>query len=185
MDYASDWFNHYGLKETIEHFDEALELICDNHSEKWATMTADEIREIHEDALQLYGLVHARWILQPKGLAQMKEKFEKGIFGECPRYACDGQKLLPIGETTTPKKHSVKLFCPKCRDIYRGDGDLNGAHFGTSFPQAFLIEYPELNTKDEFKPYESTIYGFAVQPRTGERFYAHLRNDFESSESDE
>lgn len=186
LDYAADWFNHYGLKETVEHFDEALELITDVHSKRWSSLSEDAVREILDDAIHLYGLVHARWILQPKGLAQMKAKFEAGVFGECPRFACAGQKVLPIGETCQPRRHSAKVFCPRCCDVYRPEGSaIDGAHFGTAFPHAFLIEFPELDAKKEFKVYEPSLYGFKVGSRPGEeKFFAHSRNDFEYSESE-
>jgi len=31
--------------------------------------------EIYQSAMDLYGLIHARFILSPRGLAMMKEKF--------------------------------------------------------------------------------------------------------------
>jgi hypothetical protein len=46
VDFASDWFNHYGMKRQVEHFDAALELITDVHSKDWATFTQDRILEI-------------------------------------------------------------------------------------------------------------------------------------------
>ena len=186
LEYASDWFNHYGLKEMVERFDEALELISDCHSKKWSELSEETVREILDDAIHLYGLIHARWIMQPKGLAQMKEKFEAGVFGECPRFACNGQKVLPIGETAIPHRHSAKVFCPKCRDVYRPDGPaIDGAHFGTAFPHAFLIEFPALDVRKEFKTYEPSVFGFKIHQRLNERFMAHSRNDYEYSESEE
>ena len=44
--------------------------------------------EIYEQAMDLYGLIHARFILSPKGLAMMKEKYMMGGFGTCPRVLC-------------------------------------------------------------------------------------------------
>jgi len=38
--------------------------------------------------MDLYGLIHARFILSPKGLAMMREKFLMGGFGTCPRVLC-------------------------------------------------------------------------------------------------
>ncbi len=45
--------------------------------------------EIYQSAMDLYGLIHARFILSPRGLAMMKEKFMLGNFGYCPRVLCE------------------------------------------------------------------------------------------------
>lgn len=185
IEYANDWFNHYGLKETIDLFDEALEMICDTHSEKWAEYDIKKITEIQQQSIRLYGLLHARYILQGKGLKQMKEKYEKGIFGHCPRFSCNNQHLLPYGETVQPNHHSAKLYCPQCRDIYRPPESclIDGAHFGPAFPHAFLIEYPKFNTGDQFKPYSPKVFGFIVFERTDKGlFYAHATNNVEFNE---
>ena len=52
---------------------------------------------VYEQAMDLYGLIHARFILSPKGLAMMREKFLMGGFGTCPRVLCKRQNVLPIG----------------------------------------------------------------------------------------
>ena len=39
--------------------------------------------EIYQSAMDLYGLIHARFILSPRGLAMMREKFLLGVFGTC------------------------------------------------------------------------------------------------------
>ena len=45
--------------------------------------------EIYQSAMDLYGLIHARFILSPRGLAMMKEKYMLGSFGYCPRVLCE------------------------------------------------------------------------------------------------
>ncbi|OHS98307.1 Casein kinase II subunit beta [Tritrichomonas foetus] len=188
LDYANDWFNHYGMKETIDYFDEALELICDTHSDKWADYDEKIITEIQQQAIRLYGLLHSRWILQGKGLAQMKEKFEKGVFGHCPRYSCNDQNLLPFGQTVQPNHHSAKLYCPQCCDIYRPSDSflIDGAHFGPAFPHVFLTEYPQFNTAEKFQPYQPKIFGYNVYEKGNSRlFYAHATNKPPTESSDE
>jgi len=39
--------------------------------------------------MDLYGLTHARFILSPRGLAMMREKYTLGTFGNCQRILCD------------------------------------------------------------------------------------------------
>jgi casein kinase II subunit beta len=39
--------------------------------------------DVYQSAMDLYGLIHARFILSPRGLAMMREKFLLGTFGTC------------------------------------------------------------------------------------------------------
>ncbi|KAK6122564.1 hypothetical protein DH2020_043695 [Rehmannia glutinosa] len=85
--------------------------ICDPFSE--------EQNELVESAAEmLYGLIHVRYILTTKGLASMLEKYKNAEFGRCPRVYCCGQPCLPVGESDIPRQGTVKIYCPKCEDIY-------------------------------------------------------------------
>jgi casein kinase II subunit beta len=67
--------------------------------------------------MDLYGLIHARFILSPygtfsinhEGLELMKEKYLKGDFGTCPRVKCDKQNALPCGVSEELSVSRVKV----------------------------------------------------------------------------
>ena len=180
-DWAGDWFNQYGISSNFQDFDAAVELIIDQHSGEWARYSEEKITLIHQEALKIYGMLHARWICQPKGMQAMKEKYEKGIYGKCIRYGCHGVNLIPMGTTFTLRRHSAKLYCPKCCDIYRAPDNiiLDGAHFGPAFPHMFLFEYKQFDKSKEFEPFEIKAFGFKIHKGPNYRFPAHSKNKYE------
>ena len=109
-------------------------------------------KPIFNSALDLYGLIHSRYILTSRGLKKMKKKILEAEFGYCPRVLCKKQIVLPIAVEKDLSMARVKVFCPKCEGIYiprNGDGviDIDGVYFGTSFPSIFFETYPDLNPK--------------------------------------
>ena len=90
----------------------------------------------------MYGLIHSRYIQTPQGLAAMREKYLAGKFGHCPRVMCQKQNVLPVGISEDLKIGRVKVYCPRCKDLYSSKkkfADVDGAYFGTSFPQLLLM----------------------------------------------
>ena len=88
----------------------------------------DELRDgIESSARHLYGLIHARFILTSRGLSKMVDKLRKADFGRCPRVLCYGQALLPVGLSDIPYQKAVKLYCPRCEDIYSPKSSRHGA----------------------------------------------------------
>lgn len=82
-------------------------------------------------------MLHARFIETTKGLAIMREHFLMGRFGNCPRVFCEKQNLLPIGLCETLKTGRIKVYCPRCEEIYvprKSHADFDGAYVSKSFP---------------------------------------------------
>ncbi|KAJ5799368.1 uncharacterized protein N7518_001436 [Penicillium psychrosexuale] len=162
-DYLTDRFNLTGLNTEVPYYQYALDLVTD----VFDLDADDDLREqIEKSARHLYGLVHARYIVTTRGLAKMLEKYKKSDFGKCPRVMCDGHALLPLGESDLPNASTVKLYCPKCEDIYNPKSSrhssIDGAYFGTSFHSILFQVYPALNPEKSSRRYEPRIYGFKV-----------------------
>ena len=78
-----------------------------------STHTAAQ-ESIESAAELLYGLIHARFIITPRGLSAMLDKYKNTHFGRCPRAFCQGQPVLPVGQSDVPRMHTSKVFCAKC-----------------------------------------------------------------------
>lgn len=144
-DYILDRFNLTGLNAEVQHYPQALDLITDSLEED----LGDSIRDsVEAQAKLLYGLVHARYIITTRGLAKMLEKYKRADFGRCPRVLCYQQPLLPVGLSDNPFQKAVKLFCPRCEDIYSPKssrhGTIDGAFFGSTFPHMLFMVYPNV-----------------------------------------
>jgi len=162
-EFIQDDFNLTGLRNKIPNYDVALDMILDQDTDQ---MT-EEIHEVIESSAEmLYGMIHARFIITNHGLTYMHEKFKSFEFGRCPRVLCEGQAVLPIGQVDIPKKHTVKLFCPRCQEIYfprlSRHSRIDGAYFGTSFPHLLLQMFPESHVKRSTATFVPRIFGFRI-----------------------
>jgi casein kinase II subunit beta len=117
-DYIEDDFNLTGLSSIVPYYDYALDIILDIETPNDANLTQIQQEMIESAAEMLYGLIHARYILTTKGMAAMLEKYQNVDFGRCHRVYCQGQPVLPVGQSDVPRHTTVNVFCPKCRDIF-------------------------------------------------------------------
>ncbi|CAD6566492.1 MAG: casein kinase 2 regulatory subunit [Tremellales sp. Tagirdzhanova-0007] len=146
-DYILDRFNLTGLNgEVVQEYARALDLITDSLDDE---SLDEDIREAVETSARfLYGLIHARYIVTSRGLNKMLAKYRKADFGRCPRVYCYAQPLLPVGLSDIPYQKAVKLYCPRCEDIYspksNRHGSIDGAYFGTTFPHMLFMVYPQV-----------------------------------------
>ncbi|TYZ64313.1 hypothetical protein PybrP1_002278 [[Pythium] brassicae (nom. inval.)] len=131
--YIEDSFNLYGLRALVPNYQDALNIILD-----MTDIPYDE--DVPAYAAELYGLIHARYIITAHGLDAMLKKYKEGDFGVCPRALCDGQPVVPAGLHDEWKKSELKLTL-KCS---LGCVAVDGAYFGTTFPHLFFMTYREL-----------------------------------------
>ena len=146
-----------------------------------------ELLEDYQEIREIYGLIHKRFILTKLGMGLMREKYLDGVFGYCPRLLCNKQVMLPIGLSEDMRYSQVKVFCPLCQEVYKPRDifygfqgakkiikfDLpDGIFFGTSFPQAFLINFPDLDPRiSDNQRYIPKLYGFRIFGKYGSKYY--------------
>lgn len=125
----------------------------------------EQVQDVEAAAETLYGFIHARYILS-RGLSRMLDKFQNAEFGFCPRVYCESQQCLPIGLSDQPGDFTVKLFCPRCDDVFTPRASrhqhIDGAFFGTTFPHMLFAVHPEFRPPMCQSKYEPTIYGFKL-----------------------
>ncbi|KAH7649816.1 kinase Ck2-beta [Cryptosporidium bovis] len=169
-EYTRDPFNLYGLRQYFpKNYDNLIELILSSNIPDEDDLADPTLQDLHREAGELYGLIHARYITTPRGLHMMKQKFERGCFGKCPRVLCNGQKVLPVGITNELRSRRVRVYCPNCQEAYDPRNvnliDIDGAFFGTSFPHIFLQVYPEYISTTCPEPFYPKIFGFKVSDK--------------------
>ncbi|XP_050379246.1 putative casein kinase II subunit beta-4 isoform X2 [Argentina anserina] len=164
-DYIQDDFNLCGLSSQVPYYDYALDLILDVESSHGDMFTEEQNELIESAAEMLYGLIHVRYILTSKGMAAMLDKYKNYDFGRCPRVYCCGQPCLPVGQSDIPRSSTVKIYCPKCEDIYYPRSkyqDIDGAYFGSTFPHLFLMSYGHLKPQKPSQSYVPRVFGFKL-----------------------
>jgi len=172
-DYIKDNFNLYGLKPKFPHYDEAIDLILSEDTPTEEDLEDPLYHEIYQEATDLYGLIHARYLLSPKGLSGMREKYLMARFGVCPRVLCERQPVLPIGMSEELRTSRVKVYCPRCEDVYipkKKCKNVDGAYFACSMPHILLMTYPELTPLPLTATFVPRVYGFRLYKKKGSKF---------------
>ncbi|EAY07468.1 Casein kinase II regulatory subunit family protein [Trichomonas vaginalis G3] len=160
--YLNDNFNLYGLNSIIEGYSEVVKFLRGQFYELPPGMTT---KQLLKEAEKLYTLIHARFLLTYAGVKKVKKKYESGIFGQCPRVACNHHNLLPIGMTPSYGEEKVKVYCPCCHDIYNTNQQLDGALFGPYFPHFLLQGSHDKIQFAEVKQNPQTYLGISIEPK--------------------
>lgn len=172
-DFAKDYSNLVGLDEEVARFQKALCTILDKPD-----VTEVELASSPRSSCQrldkaqakspenLYGLIHARFILSERGSKKMLYKYLQGHFGHCPRVLCGNANVLPIGMSDRLGVEMVKVYCPRCDDIYcprlLKHCYIDGAYFGTSFPHMLFMVFPEYRPQPIKERYVPRLFGFKI-----------------------
>ena len=128
--------SYYGLNTIVPHCTRATAVIK-GRSVDLSSLSKDQIEKLASSCRLLYGLLHQRYVTSEDGIRQLHAKVQRGVYGKCPRTACKGQHVIPMGLSIELGVDTVKLWCPKCHDIYNCDSKLDGAFFGPDLPVMF------------------------------------------------
>ncbi|UKK01947.1 casein kinase II subunit beta [Theileria orientalis] len=163
--FVRDQFNLSGLKN-LRNYNGAMSMILGPAPTEEVFMDG-KFLELYMNATDLYGMLHSRYITTPVGLRRMRDKYQQGVFGQCPRVECQRQNVLPVGFSDNLHNHRIKTYCPRCQEAYvirSGEvhADIDGAFFGRSFPHLFLLTFPNLIPDQPPVPFVPKIFGFKV-----------------------
>lgn len=144
-DYIEDAFNLYGLSKVIPDFRDTLRLLLTTAEDVEICLEDDYHGPCYQSLIDLYGLIHARYILTTQGMNKMRRKLQNGIYGHPPDFP--QHRVLPVGLSDL-----LGSGPPLGYDVERGDmmvmpgwGDrLDGAYFGTSASHLLLMLNPSL-----------------------------------------
>lgn len=134
--YLQSSVSYYGLNQYVPNYSRASQIIKGRRVDT-SSMSKDQVAALVDSCKMLYGLLHQRFICSEDGIKKLYSKYQRGIYGKCPRVACNGRNLIPMGFHLEPNKGNVKLWCPSCHDVYKADREIDGAFFGPDLPIIF------------------------------------------------
>lgn len=145
-DYIEDSFNLYGLNKLIPNFRDTLRLLLTIAEDAEICLEDDWIGPGYQSLLDLYGLIHARYILTTPGMNKMRRKLQNDTYGFSSLHP--EEKVIPIGLSDC-----LRQGPPFGYNITRGEvepisswGDrLDGAYFGTTSVHLLLMLNPALH----------------------------------------
>ena len=105
-----DDFNLTGLSAQVPYYEYALDTILDAESSAAARFSKDQQEAVESAAELLYGLIHARYIITPRGMAAMLEKVRSIVL------SCATARLL----TYAPSSHMFTCAWTCCCAVQDG-----------------------------------------------------------------
>ena len=166
-EYMNNIYNFYGIRQKVPFFKYSLDLIRgdyilpEDRPSQWPP-------NLDEYGLCLYGILHARYLLTSQGQERMHEKYLINQFPKCPRFFCDGIQCLPYGDSDDIGQSCVRMFCPRCHQVYtissEQNNSIDGSFFGPSWVHPFLVRYSHIVPKGPPKKYIPKIFGFKICP---------------------
>ena len=128
--------------------------------------TPDQVSQLEYETQYLYMLIHQRFIQSPEGFEHMERKIKRGVYGTCPRVACEKQHVLPFGLSTNIGVSGTMVYCPRCRDVYIPKNPnirmMDGCAFGPNFATLFLSDINNDFEIKEVKNYPLEVFGFRL-----------------------
>lgn len=137
---------------------------------------------IQQASEALYLMVHARFVLSPRGLDALRRiLLNSPVFGKCPRIHCDGTMLLPYGASNdfSSNTHTCQRYCPSCGNLWNcWDSKTDGCAWGPSLCYLLLMAHGHemfprvsqrhasqlLSTDILHHPSNPAIFGFRIHP---------------------
>ena len=118
----------------------------------------------------LYAMIHQRFLLTKAGMSKIADRYTNGTFGTCPRSYCDSAHVLPIGLSDSPHQSHVKIFCPRCVDVYFPPSAqynrVDGCAWGTTYVHLMFKSYPHVFQQEfqnqQFYIYQPRVFGFRL-----------------------
>jgi len=187
--FIDDNFNLFGLRETVSHFKTCLDIIMDRADPEDFNPSLNLQRSVQD----LYGLIHARFILTKRGQDKMYRKYKECEFGVCPLLTCEAQPVLPVGLKDDLGEQNVLVYCPRCNNVMvpaviassrYEEVELDGAYFGSTFPHLFFMQHPHLLPPPPLtiQPYLPKVFGFRVRRPTEEERLALMNSHTEEDQ---
>ena len=156
-EFIGDSFNLIDFKEMPEfapmqerfEWEDALKFLMCHKTPSQKDLDDPVFQELFGHIQDLFGLIHARFIVSHEGLQQLKVKYLNRDYGSCERVSCEGERMLPIGQSSQLGEQRVKVYCPRCQEVYLPQNhlmtDLDGAWFGGQSVCNMLFKtYPDL-----------------------------------------
>ena len=123
---------------------------------------------IENSALQLYGLIHARFIQTDTGKHAILMKYIENNFPPCPRSLCHQCECLPYGVSSKLGVSGLLWYCPNCGDLYipkqqERNALIDGAFFGPKYVIQLIKQHPDIVQKQPPEVFEPRIFGFRLK----------------------